>query len=386
MRIVSIIGLVLASYLTLAAQNGCIEGRVLDSAGAPITTHVVGVGSERQAGFDLGTDPDGYFRIDSIPAGDYDVATSDDYKTDFRHVSLATAKPASAVRATALQGDGCSSITLHLPVRGRLHLTLTDLLTSKVVPSPHGSFRYNPASAWMGLDDEGTLLVPPLSDLEVHVGARGYELSEPIKIPPLQPGEVRELKVSLRPTHTGCITGIVVDQVGAPLTDVEVRPSLNDFANELLSGAAPPVRSGADGRFTLKTLHPGNYILFTNAIALGYPMNVGGEGSSSLTVQPGAGCADITIKLGPKAGKLALSVLDAVTRKSPKDYVAWLNAETWSLRVVVNPMPVPAFKEMRLSVRASGYQLRTVTLSPLQPDEKRTLTIELEPARPGTAQ
>jgi len=66
--------------------------------------------------------------------------------------------------------------------------------------------------------------------------------------------------------------------------------------------------------------------------------------------------------------------------------MAWLNAETWSLRVMGNPMPVPAFKQMQLSVGASGYQSRTMTLSPLQPDEKRTLTIELDPARPGIAQ
>jgi len=386
MKVVPIIGLVFTTCLNLPAQNGCIEGRVVDTAGAPIATHVVGIGSDRQAAFDVGSSLDGYFRIDSIPAGDYDVATSDDYQADFRNLPLAAPKPASAMRAAALQGGICSSITLRRPVRARLHLTVTDLLTSAVVPSPHGSFRYNATNSWQGSDDEGTLLVPPLSDLEVHVGARGYELSEPIKIPPLQPGEVRELKVSLRPTQTGCITGIVVDQARAPLTGVEVRPSLNDFANGLLNREAPPVRSGADGRFSLKTLHPGNYSLFTNAIALGYPMSLGEEGFTSLTVQPGAGCADITIKLGPKAGKLALSVLDAVTRKPLKDYSAWLNAETWSMAVVGNPMPVPAFKEMQLSVGANGYQFRTVTLSPLQPDERRPLTIELDPARPGVAQ
>jgi hypothetical protein len=386
MKVVLIIGLVFTTCLNLPAQNGCIEGRVVDINGAPITTHVVGVGSDRQAAFDVGSTLDGYFRIDSIPAGDYDVATSDDYQADFRNLPVAAPKPASAMRAAALQGGICSSITLRRPVRARLHLILTDLLTSAVVPSPHGSFRYNATSSWQGSDDEGTLLVPPLSDLEVHIAAVGYELSEPIKIPPLQPGEVRELKVSLRPMQTGCITGKVVDQAGIPVTGVEVQPGPIDSANELLNREAPRVRSGADGRFSLKTLHPGNYILFTYAIALGYPMNLGEQGSTSLTVHPGPACADITINLGPKAGKLALSVLDSVTRKPPKDYEAWLNAETWSLRVAVNPMPVPAFKEMRLSVRASGYQLRTVTLSPLQPDEKRTLTIELEPARPGTAQ
>ena len=165
-----------------------------------------------------------------------------------------------------------------------------------------------------------------------------------------------------------------------------MQPSLNDSANELLSREAPRVRSGADGRFSLKTLHPGNYLLFTYAIALGYPMNLREEAFTSLAVHPGPACADITINLGPKAGKLALSVLDSVTRKPPKDYEAWLNAETWSLRVVGNSMPVPAFKEMRLSVRASGYRFRTVTLSPLQPDENRQLTIELDPAQPGPAQ
>jgi hypothetical protein len=383
MRIVHIIGLVFTSCLCLFAQNGCIEGRVVDNAGAPISTHVVGVKSDRKAAFDVATGSDGYFHVDSIPLGNYEVGTSDDYQADLPKLPLVNPKPASAVPVAALQEGDCSSITIPRPVRGRLHLILTDLLTSEVVSSPHGSFRYNPNSTWQGADEvEGALLVPPLSGFEMLVSARGYETSQPIKISPLQPGEVRELRVALRPTSTGCITGRIVDQAGKPVTGVEVQASLNDSAGEHLNRESLRVRSGGDGRFSFKALHPGAYDLFTNAIALGYPMGLGDEGFSWVTVQPGSGCAGIAIKLGPKAAKLVLSVLDSVTRKPLEDYAASLNGEKWTMRVVADPMPVPAFKQMQLWVGARGYQPRTVTLSPLQPDEVQTLTIELDPAFP----
>lgn len=373
--------LLLFGSLSLGAQDGCIEGFVLDSVGAGIDTRVIGMGVDHQGSFNVGSGADGHFRIDIIPKGEYKLATSDEYHTEsFEVTSLP--EPADTTPATAVSG-GCSSVTLRRPVRARLHLKVTDLLTAAPVLSARASFRFGPADPWAGYFDEGELLVPPLSELEIHVGATGYENSSPVSMPALNPGEVRELRVSLRPIQTGCITGIVVDDQSNPVSKVRVQTQMRDREGDNLGSHRSVVTTDAGGRFRFDKVQPGEYFLYPHPSILEYPSNVSAE-LVSVDVASGTGCVDVSINLGPKAGKLQLKVLDATTLKAIK-YSAFASAQgpewssTWDLSRLPNPTPLPPFMQFEVSARVPGYREQKVTVPPLQPGEIRAVTIELQP-------
>jgi hypothetical protein len=386
MRLLLLFGLSLLFRSDLAAQNGCISGSVFDTLGAPIAyVHVIGASSDRRASFDVTTDRDGNFRIDTVPAGDYEVATDDEYKTDSPNIRFATAMPAHTARAAALAGDSCGSVTLRPPVRARLRLKVTNLLTAEVVPSIDAGFRFDSHSSWNGsVNEERELAVPPLAVLEVEVGALGYERSELIKVAPVEPGEIREVTVALRPVETGCITGIVTDQQGKAVVGARVQAELSSDATDRIGREVPAVLTQADGRFKFDVVHPGRYVVFAHGKLEEYPIDQGDPEFTALTVRPSQGCAELTINLGPKAARLQIEVVDAVTQK-PLKYSAWASGKHvrggWTLNMVANPMPVPALKQFEVTVRASGYGGQNVMVAPLQPEETFELTIELEPER-----
>jgi hypothetical protein len=337
------------------------------------------------ASFEVPTDSDGRFRIDMMPVGEYDVATSDEYKGDLRSIKFPAVKPSSAVRATALAGNQCSSVTLRQPPRARLHLNVSNLLTGEPIKSPVGSFRFGALSLWDGgTNKQGDLFVPPNADLEVHVGAHGYENSEIIKISSLQPGEVHEVSAALRPVQTGCLVGSAVDQQSLPVIGVKIQPSISA---EHLETRVPSKLTDKNGRFRFDGVQPGDYTVFTDAA--GYPPTLNQEGLeyARVSVQPISACADIAIRLGPKAAKLRVRVVDAVTRKPLQGSTVWLDGEhgghgLWSLRVIGDPMLIPALRQFHVSARAQGYlRSQTLTISPLQPEETQQLTIELQPDR-----
>ncbi len=386
MRLLCIACLCLFGHLGLAAQTGCVEGFVLDSAGAGIANiHVIGAGSDRRSGFDVGTDSDGHFRIDTIPAGDYDIATSDECATDFRNINFTNAKPVSSMRAAAQTGGKCSSITLRRPVRARLRLKITDSLTAAAVPSAGASFRFDSQSSWNGFADERReLVVPPRLALDVRVGATGYEDSEPIKISLLNPGEVRELTAVLRPLQTGCITGVVLDQRDIPVSGVSVQAGPSDQDGSRLGQRVPTVATDKDGRFRFGPVNPGRYDIFTHAVPLGYPVDQEDGDLLSVNVPPGSSCADIAVRLGPKAARLQLTVEDAHTHRPVKDFRVAVFAGNphfgWALNLRESNLPVPALKQFNVTVAADGYiTWQVLTIAPLNPEETRQLTIELQP-------
>jgi hypothetical protein len=385
-RILPIAFLLLSGSLGLAAQTGCIEGKVFDTAGAPIWgIRVVGTSSAQRVSFDVGTDNEGYFRIDTVPAGDYELATSDEYRADSQRINFAGERNFALVPATAAK-DGCSSITLRRPPRARIQLVAKDLLTAQAILGANASFRYGEKNFWSGAREEQDLLVPPLADLQVQVGAKGYENSAIIHVATLQPGERQELAIALRPIQLGCIGGQVVDQAGVPVRGVRVQPN---FVGDHL-GSQPDVRStDKNGRFKFEGVHPGKYFIFTYAESLGYPVVSDFEDVASVSVQPSAGCSETTINLGPKSAQLQVQVVNALTQQPLKKFTASITGEHiwgggWTLKVIQSPMPVPAFKSLEVYAEADGYRAsHGVTVGPLEPEETRQITIELYPLASG---
>lgn len=377
MRIFSISCFLVLQSLALFAQKACIEGDVLDTNGAPIDIHVIGVSTDGRASFDVPS-VEGHFQIDMIPPGDYGLAIGDEYGADFSKINFQSGKKVNLVPATAKE-DGCSSVTLHKPVRARIRITATNLLTAQPIPSPTAAFRYNEESSWEGgSDDEHHLLIPPLIELQVQAGATGYESSEIMQIPALKPGEEREVKVSLRPLQTGCIRGHVVDESGTPVSGVNIQPDLQ----EELAEAPDRKNTDKNGRFEFKNAHPGKYILFVDGYGAGYsPAPAQDVG---LEVQPTSACSEITVHLGPKAAKLEVLAVNAFTHRKLKEFNASVNGASpkdfWSMRVLENSGLVPAHTLIQVWAGAEGYQrAEPVTIGPLQPEENKQVTIELYP-------
>ena len=122
--------LILLASQNLAADPGCIQGKVLDSAGAPVPSiYVIATSANRKESVQLQTDTDGFFMLDQVLAGEeYEVLASDNPVV--RNVSSAI-KSVGAVQAIAGTEKKCPSVMLLQPARARLRVKATDIFTQQ---------------------------------------------------------------------------------------------------------------------------------------------------------------------------------------------------------------------------------------------------------------
>lgn len=374
----ALILLISAFSLTLAAQDGCVQGKVIDPDGTPVpSTYVIAFEVDRSASHGVGTDSEGMFLLDRLPAGEYDVIACNEYVPG--SPSIGPENEDAHVRTRLVEGHVCSSVSLRQPRRARLRLRATNAVTQESIKPIDATFRLNAEEIWRGTaNEQQELLVPVNAGLQVQVFAPGYENSDVLQISPLQPGEVRDLAVALRPVAMGCVSGTVVDAEAAALQGVRLQ--LDPISHG--AGSQGIAFSDENGHFQFDQVQPGHYVIFAHAD--GYPLPGGVDGADAgAAVPPGRSCSDVSIKLGPKAAKLSVEVIDAVTRKPIKGAEAWAGAgdsqNAWTLRMVADPMPVPALTSFEVNASAPGYaKAEPLNISPLQPEEAHQVIIALQ--------
>jgi hypothetical protein len=113
--------------------------------------------------------------------------------------------------------------------------------------------------------------------------------------------------------HT--VTGTVVDEQEQPVEGAWVSAIVGN-------GRVPRGQSDAQGHFSLWIQRPGTYTVYGEDFEKGYPSLFGGllgklwqSSMAEVTVDGTAKPAPVKLKLGPKAGRLVLTILDGSTNK-----------------------------------------------------------------------
>jgi hypothetical protein len=201
-------------------------------------------------------------------------------------------------------------------------------------------------------------------------------------------------------SQEGVIKGRVIDQQDAPVAGAHVTWLLNvKNVVEVHSGPVDFVVSNSGGHFVIRGLAVNDpYIVYAQKEDDDYPdMELGffnrKDNSVSTTAVEGEKAADITIRVGPKAGRLNWNVTDAITGKSVNPTLEVKRIDTGGSFGSGGPANdthlLPSDTDLALSVSAPGYRAwyypagdkKHSALLRLKPGEEKTLEIHLQPAK-----
>ena len=191
--------------------------------------------------------------------------------------------------------------------------------------------------------------------------------------------------------ESGTIQGVVIDADGKPLAGANVFPLLKGevFVGHRISRSE---QTASDGRFLITHLSWGTYLLVAEKQGSGYPdtrlafySNLQG---ASATISADHPRADVTINLGPQAGWLNLSVVDATSGNKVTSATVTLrrvtNPKLWvTTAATPNRVAVPPDTEVQVVVDAYGYVTWPTDNSQfvinLRSNEERQLKVQLVP-------
>jgi hypothetical protein len=226
-----------------------------------------------------------------------------------------------------------------------------------------------------------------LTKLHVEIAARGYS-SATIDVPPLKPGEIRELVAQIHPKDLGCITGTAIDDSFAPVKGATIDPRL---LGSTYAGDQTPVQTDEKGRFRADRLRPGDYNLYPENEADGFShLWVAWLNQSALpkllkvTVPATGVCKNVTVSMGPRGAWMNVVAIDANTQETLSSLVVTFTNSEHSRQggsvVLAEPAEVlvPSHARFTVQVQAEGYRAsEPIQIEALIPGEKKTLTVAL---------
>lgn len=204
----------------------------------------------------------------------------------------------------------------------------------------------------------------------------------------------------------GAIHGTVLNEQGQPVAKVKV--ALARAYAKPIATLLPKVETDTDGRFSFPRLELGTYGLSTEKESDGYPntrMDLYKSGPAvQVTLDANDPVKNVTLRIGPKCGKLNASIRNAVTGDPPQDAAIRIwdrnNERHWVATMLTSKheVPVPANTDVGITVTAPGYRAWFYPGSQrdsqanrivLKPNEKLNVDILLQPEsdgpKPGTS-
>lgn len=233
--------------------GGRITGRVVEKGSSkPITTFQAGITTSRGGGGMVMMGPpqlrsftsdDGTFTLDSIPTGaTVLMASAPGYASARLNVTVEEGKEHSGVE---LQLD--AGVKLTGRVTGSNGSPLSDVQV-RVLPSPTGGFATSGMDRTSTTDANGEYSIDGL-----EAGEESLNFSHPkhANVRKSVTLKGRETRLDVQLTSGGRVTGSVVTEAGAPVSDAQVRASS--------SGNYESAQTDANGAFEFESVSPGRY-------------------------------------------------------------------------------------------------------------------------------
>jgi hypothetical protein len=189
-------------------------------------------------------------------------------------------------------------------------------------------------------------------------------------------------------SQTGCLTGNVVDNTGAPVPGIRITVGDNVWTTAQIS---PEPRSDESGQFRIEGIPPGDYNANAFNDQLGYPGIWWPV--RKISVADSSICTNITFNVRSRAAKLKLTVTDSITKQpvnSNDIRVGVFPADKSGLWLPVEPLlsqglppQVPSLTKLRIVVTAKDYSSSEFSFASLTPGSTQEIITTLTPKRVG---
>jgi large repetitive protein len=280
-----------------AKGTASIRGRVVDATGKPLSRVEIragGPGNQQANGL---TDGSGRYELAGLPAGTYTVIAT---KANYVRTSWGEQRPEGpGKRITLADGQKLDNINLGLKrtgaIVGKIVDEFGDPVTDVFVSAMRyqyvqGSRRLMPNGRGGATNDIGEFRVYGLSPGQYFVSATlrnlgsiqaadatdrtGYaptfypgtgNVSEAQRLTIASSQTVTGINIALLPIQTAKVSGIAIDSDGKPMVNTMIMVSQRVGAT-MMGGTVSPV--GADGKFTITGLTPGDYTFRVGAPAV----------------------------------------------------------------------------------------------------------------------
>lgn len=382
MRAWLILTLLIVYVGAAAANTGCAKGIVTDDSGKPLNGASVMLfpfdhSLRARSG---STGEDGRFNL-SVAPGRYKVAVA---KIPFRGNREHLFYPENNLEIFVPDSSDCAALNPRLAPVASLVLKGRDAATGEYFQRrmegellvQYGRSFDSRSVKTVPVGD--ALEVPSHSDLQVRIGMNGYQETE-FTIPALQAGEKKEYEFTLPAVVPGCLMGKIRDENKHPLGGASI--SLKRIAH--LSYSPRGGRSTADGSFRINNLDPGTYNVFGFKESDGYIVHW--QELHEVTIPGSSHCEELSFSIGPRAGRIVVTVLDARTEKPinadltlrdprPERHPAYAR-----LYGTNSPISIPADIAMILEISVGGRSSDSITLEPVHSGETKEITVTFDP-------